>query len=194
MLFNAVTLDGLLDGTVSATYRRWSSPRARAGSRFTTRAGVVEVQTVTEIDEEHLTETDAAQAGFESRAALLRWTRAKGAGRLYRIELALSGPDPRIALRAADDLTEADLELLAAKLGRMDRAAPEPWTHAVLRQLRQRPATVSTELASEAGLPRDYYKVRVRRLKALGLTESLDVGYRLSPRGRAYLAWLDERQ
>jgi hypothetical protein len=28
----------------------------------------------------------------------------------------------------------------------------------------------------------------VRKLKALGLTESLEVGYRLSPRGRAYLA------
>jgi ribosomal protein S19E (S16A) len=28
----------------------------------------------------------------------------------------------------------------------------------------------------------------VRKLKELGLTESLDVGYRLSPRGRAFLA------
>ena len=27
----------------------------------------------------------------------------------------------------------------------------------------------------------------MRKLKALGLTESLEVGYRLSPRGRAYL-------
>lgn len=31
------------------------------------------------------------------------------------------------------------------------------------------------------------FKADVRRLKALGLTESLDVGYRLSPRGRAFL-------
>ena len=27
----------------------------------------------------------------------------------------------------------------------------------------------------------------MRKLKALGLTESLEVGYRLSPRGRAFL-------
>jgi hypothetical protein len=47
---------------------------------------------------------------------------------------------------------------------------------------------VSTELAAEAGQDRAYYKLRVRRLKALGLTESLEVGYRLSPRGRAFLA------
>jgi hypothetical protein len=32
------------------------------------------------------------------------------------------------------------------------------------------------------------FKANVRKLKALGLTESLDIGYRLSPRGEALLA------
>jgi hypothetical protein len=32
--------------------------------------------------------------------------------------------------------------------------------------------------------------VNVRKLKALGLTESLEIGYRLSDRGRAWLAGL----
>jgi hypothetical protein len=50
---------------------------------------------------------------------------------------------------------------------------------------------VSTELAADAGLERRAYKLRVRRLKALGLTESLERGYRLSPRGQAYLERLD---
>jgi hypothetical protein len=31
------------------------------------------------------------------------------------------------------------------------------------------------------------FKLNVRKLKALGLTESLEVGYRLSPRGAAFL-------
>ena len=70
----------------------------------------------------------------------------------------------------------------------MDRAADRPWTEEVLEQIGRRPGVVSTELAAEAGQDRAYYKLRVRRLKALGLTESLEVGYRLSPRGRAYLA------
>ena len=35
------------------------------------------------------------------------------------------------------------------------------------------------------------FKPLVRKLKALGLTESLEVGYRLSPRGAAVLAALD---
>jgi hypothetical protein len=47
---------------------------------------------------------------------------------------------------------------------------------------------VSTVLAADAGQDRALYKNRVRRLKALGLTESLEVGYRLSPRGQAFLA------
>lgn len=37
------------------------------------------------------------------------------------------------------------------------------------------------------GQERTPFKRRVRRLKELGLTESLRVGYRLSPRALAYL-------
>jgi predicted transcriptional regulator len=35
------------------------------------------------------------------------------------------------------------------------------------------------------------FKANVRKLKALGLTESLEVGYRLSPRGEAVLRKLE---
>ena len=73
----------------------------------------------------------------------------------------------------------------------MDRASPQPWTHSTLRQIQRLPGVVSTELAAEAGQDRPTYKLRVRRLKALGLTESLERGYRLSPRGQGYLAALD---
>lgn len=192
MLFNKPTLDGLVAGTVTATYRRWPIPRAKVGSRFTTRAGVVEVTDVAAVsaaDEDALTDDGARSAGFKDAAALRKWTHKVGTGTLYRVGLRLAGPDPRVALRAAADLSATDLEALAMKLERMDRAAPEPWTGAVLQQIREHPGTVSTELAAAAGQPRDYYKIRVRRLKALGLTESLEVGYRLSPRGIAYLTW-----
>jgi hypothetical protein len=33
------------------------------------------------------------------------------------------------------------------------------------------------------------FKRRVRALKELGLTESLEIGYRLSPRGQELLEW-----
>jgi hypothetical protein len=191
MLFTAATLRGLADGRVNCTYRRWEVVRPKVGSRFTTAAGVVEVTSITPAHEEQLTEQDAADAGFDSVAALVRWTSAKGGGDLYRIGIVLAGPDPRVELRRSDQLTPADVSALRAKLERMDRAAARPWTHSTLRQIQRLPGVVSTELAAEAGQDRATYKLRVRRLKALGLTESLERGYRLSPRGQAYLAALD---
>jgi hypothetical protein len=191
MLFTAATLRGLNEGRVSCTYRRWDVVRPKVGSRFTTSAGVVEVTSISRADEQQLTEQDAAEAGFDSVADLIKWCRAKGNGDLYRIGITLAGPDPRIELRRKDNLDPADVTTLNAKLDRMDRAAENPWTRNTLRQIQRMPGVVSTELAAEVGQERQAYKIRVRRLKALGLTESLDHGYRLSPRGQAYLAALE---
>ena len=188
MLFTAATLRGLADGRVSTTYRRWEVVRPKVGSRFTTSAGVVEVTSITPADEEQLTERDAAAAGFDSVAALVKWCSGKRRGDLYRIGIVLAGPDPRVLLRSADLLDLGDVAALNTKLNRMDRAAEQPWTRSTLRQIQRMPGVVSTELAAEAGQERAAYKIRVRRLKALGLTESLERGYRLSPRGEAYLA------
>jgi hypothetical protein len=191
VLFDARTLRGLAEGRVRTTFRRWAAVRVKPGSRFTTPAGVVEVTTIEPFEPDALADADAYAAGFDSLAALLAWTDRKGSGDLFRIGIRLAGPDPRVALRAADRLTPEEVAALTAALDRMDRAADSPWTRSTLRQIRQHPGMVSTELAASAGQERAFFKVRVRRLKALGLTESLDVGYRLSPRGAAYLVHLD---
>ncbi len=47
------------------------------------------------------------------------------------------------------------------------------------------------DLAASLGRDTQPFKRDVRKLKELGLTESLKVGYSLSPRGRAWLAALD---
>lgn len=188
MLFDARTLTGLTEGRVSATYRRWTAVRPKVGARFTTRAGVVEVTVIDPADPDTLTEADAAAAGFASRDTLLAWTAKKGIGDLYRIGIRLAGPDPRIALRVAAALDDTELALLTTRLTRMDRAADQPWTTQALTLIAEHPGVVSTELAAAAGQERAAFKIRIRRLKALGLTESLDIGYRLSPRGEAYLA------
>jgi len=70
----------------------------------------------------------------------------------------------------------------------MDRSSsPGPWTGAVLALIADRPGVVSTDLAEAVGWERQDFKLHVRRLKELGLTLSLDVGYQLSPRGKSYL-------
>lgn len=187
MLFSAATLDGLVAGRVDVTYRRWTEVRPKVGSTVTTRAGMVEITSITRVEEARLTDADARSAGFDSLAALLTWTARKGTGDLYRVGIELAGPDPRVALRAAAELSPEDVALLDARLDRMDRAADQPWTRRTLDQIRRSPGVVSTELAAEVGEQRQFYKLRVRRLKALGLTESLEVGYRLSARGEAYV-------
>src|SRR5512132_4041927 len=109
MLFTAATLRGLTDGRVRCTYRRWEVVRPNVGSRFTTSAGVVEVTSITPADEEQLTDHDAADAGFDSVAALVKWTSAKERGDLYRVGIVVVGPDPRLALRRAAKLAPADV-------------------------------------------------------------------------------------
>ena len=49
------------------------------------------------------------------------------------------------------------------------------------------------ELADRSGYEKEWLKLNVRKLKNLGLTESLHPGYRLSPRGAAYLAARKQR-
>ena len=86
--------------------------------------------------------------------------------------------------------SEEEIAAILARLRRFDAAAGAPWTASYLRLIADRPATVARVLAAQAGAELIPFKRRVRQLKELGLTESLDVGYRISPRGKAVLAGL----
>ena len=71
---------------------------------------------------------------------------------------------------------------------RFDRASRRGlWTPATLELIAARPATRAAELAAMLERDTASFKADVRKLKELGLTESLETGYRLSKRGRAYL-------
>ena len=110
---------------------------------------------------------------------------------LYRIALHLAGPDPRVALRDQAEVTDDDWAAISARLARLDRASRHgPWTTTVLRLISERPAVRAPDLAASLGRETQPFKTDVRKLKELGLTESLEVGYRLSPRGRTVLARL----
>jgi hypothetical protein len=187
VLLDAKTLRGLADGTVDHTYRRWAVVRVHVGSAVRTRVGVVEVTSLDRVEPDGISADDATGAGFGSADAARVWIERRGDGDLYRVGLRIAGPDPRVALRDDDDLDADAVTAIAQRLARMDRAAGEPWTRRYLELVAARPAVVARVLAADVGMERDPFKIRVRRLKELGLTESLDVGYRLSPRGRAYL-------
>jgi hypothetical protein len=182
VLIRRAVLDAIAAGTVTCLFRRWDRPRVRVGGTQRTAVGVLEF---TSLDEDGLTVEDAAAAGFADLAALQRAQR--GEGKLHRIGVRLAGPDPRVALRAKRRLSRADRADLDARLARMDRSSPHgPWTAAVLELIAQNPGVRAPDLAARMGRETPAFKRDVRKLKELGLTESLEVGYRLSPRGRAY--------
>jgi hypothetical protein len=186
MLFNKRALDGIASGEIDLAFRRWKKPTVRAGGTLRSRAGVLAIDVVEPTSERRITAEDAHRAGFASKAELLRSLRPDG--RLYRIEFRRIGDDPRVALRESADLSDEERSELDARLDRMDRARGEPWTRRVLELIAQRPETHAADLAASLGREKLPFKRDVRKLKELGLTESLLVGYRLSPRGKAYLA------
>jgi hypothetical protein len=189
VLLDRTTAQGIADGSVTLAFRRWDRPRLLPGSTQRTVAGVLEVVTVEVVDPAALTEDDAARAGVRSLAALLRLLERRPGAHVYRLEVRAAGPDPRVALRESADLSVADRSAIDARLDRWDAArASGPWTRTVLRTIAERPGVRAPDLAGLLGRETLPFKRDVRKLKELGLTRSLEVGYELSPRGRAYLA------
>lgn len=189
MLLKRDVLERIARGEVSLAFRCWRRPTVKAGGSLRTAIGVLAIHRVDEIVPEQLTEADAQRAGHPDLASLAAELHGRP-GRLYRIELGYQGSDPRIALRARDELAPGELEQIVARLDRLDRLRPTPWTREVLAWIDAHPATRAAELAAALGLAKEPLKRDVRRLKELGLTESIEPGYRLSPRGRAVLAHL----
>lgn len=107
---------------------------------------------------------------------------------IWRVELRYAGDDPRIALRSKGELSSDERAALLERLDRLDRASRSgPWTRKVLALIEANPARRAPDLAAELGRETQSFKRDVRKLKELGLTESLEVGYRLAPRGVALL-------
>jgi hypothetical protein len=188
VLFRHPFLDGVVAGTVTQTFRRWHRPAARPGSRHRTPVGLLEITAVEVVDRADLTEDDARRAGHRSLAAMLAMLDARGDAPIHRVTLRFAGADPRVALRSDAALTAEDVAELDRRLARYDRASSHgPWTAAILTLIAGQPGVRAPDLAAQVGRETQPFKVDVRKLKELGLTESLEVGYRLSPRGEAYL-------
>jgi hypothetical protein len=190
VLFSARFWPGIADGTVTETYRRWRRRQAVAGHRYRTRAGIIEVESVDVVAPEEITDTGARRSGYPDAATLVRDLRGPDDLPVYRIVFhVVDEPDPRAVLAADAALSGAELAAIDQRLARLDAASSHgPWTRAVLDVIAARPATRAAELAASFGRETQPFKTDVRKLKNLGLTLSLDVGYRLSPRGEAYLA------
>ena len=190
MLLRTAVLERIVRGEISLVFRRWRRPTVRAGGSLRTAVGVLRILAVAAVEEPDVLDADAAAAGYASRAALLGDLGTRE-GQLYRIAVEYGGADPRIALRQQDELSDADVEDLVRRLSRLDARSPTgPWTLRVLTEIEDRPRVAAQILARRLGCEKDWLKPQVRKLKHLGLTVSLPVGYELSPRGRVALEHL----
>lgn len=198
MLFTASAWPGLRDGSITVTFRDWKRSQVKVGGVYRRVPGAaLQVDAVAQVRVGDITDADALAAGEADLSRLLRRLGAPDPDALvWRIDFhRVDAPDPREALRASADLSADDVAVLVRRLDRLDAASPHgPWTRATLTLIAERPGVVSTVLAERLGRDRPAFKVDVRKLKALGLTESLEVGYRLSPRGQALLAAMSRRQ
>ena len=188
MLFRQKFLDGIRDGTITLAFRRWRRPSVRAGGTLLTPVGQLGIMSVDEVAITRIAEADARLAGYESRDELVAELRSRDEGTIYRIELGPLRPDPRVALRQEATLADRERDEIDKRLQRLDdRAADGPWTARTLDLIRTHPGVRAGDLCRLLGQEKMPFKVNVRKLKTLGLTESLEVGYRLSPRGAAYM-------
>lgn len=187
MLFKQSILNKIAEGQVTLAFRRWKRPTVKAGGSLKTSIGVLRIRSVETFDGK-ISPREARLAGFDSVEDLIS-SLGERDGQLFRIEFERVGDDPRIALRQDVDLDEDDIKEIRSRLARLDdRSNVGPWTMKILRLIAKYPELRAAELASRSKFEKAWLKTNIRKLKNLGLTESLAVGYRLSPRGEAFLA------
>lgn len=191
LLFKKAFHAGLASGAVTLTFRRWEKPHVRVGGRYRCHPiGVLEVDAVSQVAVRDLTTRDAKRAGFATREALIAYLAELGPldddTSLYRIELHHGGDGDRVEIALDASLTDAQIAELEKKLARMDKDGP--WTRKTLALIQKHPRVAASKLAAKLGRETLPFKVDVRKLKKLGLTQSFEVGYEVSPRGLAFLA------
>lgn len=191
LLFKKAFHAGLASGAVTLTFRRWEKPHVRAGGRYRCHPiGVLEVDKVSLVTARELSATDAKRAGFATRDELVAYLAELGpladTTPLYRVELHYGGDGDRVEIALDASLTDAQVAELEKKLARMDK--DEPWTRKTLALIQKHPRVAASKLAAKLGRETLPFKVDVRKLKKLGLTQSFEVGYEVSPRGLAFLA------
>jgi hypothetical protein len=190
LLFKKPFWEGLQSGAITLTFRRWQKPHVKPHGRYRCHPiGVLEVDAVELVTVASITTDDATRAGFATRAELVAYLAELGPvdanTPVYRVELHHGGDGDRVGLALEATLTPADIDQLRAKLARLDRT--RAWTTTTLKIIEERPRIAASKLAADLGRETLPFKIDVRKLKRLGLTQSFEIGYEISPRGRAYL-------
>ncbi|PZR11953.1 MAG: hypothetical protein DI536_16640 [Archangium gephyra] len=192
LLFQKRFHAGLVDGAVRLTFRQWDKPHVKVGGRYRVHPiGVVEVEGVEQVSLSSITDDDARAGGFTSRAELLEFMapvakkRLTPSTKVFRVALKYGGDGDRVSIALETNLTADDVAEIEKRLERLDRGGA--WTRDVLALIDTHQRVAASQLALKFGRETLPFKVDVRKLKKLGLTQSFEVGYEVSPRGRRFL-------
>ena len=181
MQFTTRNSDEIRSGKVTVSFRNWKRPHAKVGGVYRLRpTGAVVVTELNNARLSDITGDDAVRAGFQSVDALIAFLGLPRSAVVTRVEFALTDDAPK----TAPSLTP---EEVAKRLIATDRRSAAPWTGRVLALIEAHPATRAGDLAQVIGWDTPKFKSNVRKLKALGLTQSLEVGYRLTELGARVL-------
>ena len=181
VIFKLHQLKGIKSGTISLAFRRWEKSNVKKGSTLKTAVGVINVLDVEPVDEASITVRDAASAGYDDVAVLLR-DLSKRTGSIFKIKVKYLSEDPRLELRERTQVSDDDLQKIKVKLERLDKTRG-PWVLRVLRLIKQYPERRAGDLADIMQMDKLDFKLNVRKLKNLGLTVSHEIGYSISPLG-----------
>ena len=192
---------GVEDGSITLAFRRWRRPSVKTGGTLQSPVGLLGIDSVAPFAPDSITADEARAAGYPSLDDLHAELEARTEGEVYRIAFHRIGEDPRIALRNSADLSDNDIAEITRRLARYDAAgARGPWTRLALDLIAANPGRRAPDLAVEmtslTGVEWETqpFKTDIRKLKSLGLTESLQVGYRISPRGETYRSRITNEQ
>ena len=191
LLFKKAFFEGLVSGTTTLTFRRWQKPHVKVGGRYRCHPiGVLEVDEVEIVTVKSISARDAKNAGFGSRDALVAYLTELGplddATEIHRVALRFGGDGDRVPIALDDQLTPEQVAEVKKRLARFD--ANGAWTMQAFALIDAQPRVAASKLAASVKRETLPFKENIRKLKKLGLTQSFEVGYEISPRGRAYLA------
>jgi hypothetical protein len=195
MLFQRRFHERIRSGEIRCTVRIWQRSHVKVGGRYALGGGAIVVDKIQETRIDDITAALARRCGFASLADLLKTAKHGPGERVFVIDFHYDGKAGARPKPETDAVSTEEIAKLVQRLEAMDqRSQIGAWTLATLRAIEARPGVLAAKLARSLGRPRDEFKRDVRKLKTLGLTFSLEIGYRLTPKGEALLASLSDPQ
>lgn len=184
MQFTARNSAEIRAGKVTVSYRSWRRPHAKVDGVYRLRPdGAVRVTDLSVVRLREIPAADAVRAGFASADALAAFLKLPPDATVTKVEFELADdvrvPPPTLSVEQA-----------LARLRATDRRSAAPWTGGALLLIRANPAVRAGDLAPLMDMETPKFKANVRKLKALGLTRSLETGYRLTDLGEQVAATL----